>query len=121
MAMISGMGYRSEVSRTARRDRWRASSIAIGIDGLAQLPVFADRDQPWAVSDERQTDLKDPLAHPRYLVQQLARRAIVERWIPHRVFPVFERCGPRERIGEQIRPGCKVFPVFRHQTVQVRR
>jgi hypothetical protein len=42
-------------------------SVAVWIDGLAQIEIVAGRDERPAMSEQRELNLPHPLAHPRKL------------------------------------------------------
>src|SRR4051794_23980543 len=96
-------------------------SMTSAINRFTELEVLAQRDKSPAVPEQSESYLQHPLAHPSELVQQLARRSIVERRIDNRVLSISERHWSGERIGEQVRLVGKVFAVFPHHPMQVRR
>ena len=58
------------------------------INRFTELEVLAQRNKSPAVTEQSESDLQHPLAHPSELLQQLARRSIVERRIDNRVLSI---------------------------------
>ena len=95
--------------------------MTFAIDGFAEIEILAQRDKSFAVPKQREPDLHTrsrihPNSFRRSLVGRVSNEGSATLYAP-----LAKDTGLAERIGKQVCLVRKVFAIFPHNAVQVRR